>query len=184
MEHGNIREYLHENSKADPYRLLFQVAEGLQYLHESHFHHGDIKSANILINGDQEACLSDMGLTTISATQAINSNSMDNASGTPRWMAPELFVDKPRFTYESDVYAFGMTIYEVISGKLPFQGLREFAVISVVIGGQRPARPGQEESAFVFEDRLWNLVQCCWMQDASTRCKMPEVVSTLKDVTA
>ena len=54
-----------------------------------------------------------MGLTTISASQAISSTSMDNASGSPRWMAPELFVDKPRFTYETDVYAFGMTVYEV-----------------------------------------------------------------------
>jgi serine/threonine protein kinase len=81
----------------------------------------DDEQANILMNANERACLADFGLTTI-ICDTIPGYSITTANdGTARWTAPELFVPelcglaKSVHSKESDVYAFGMVIYEVNS---------------------------------------------------------------------
>ena len=102
---------------------------------------------NILIDEQCHACLVDFGLVTIISDPEHPTTSISSPSaGTTRWMSPELLdQDHPDFrggrrTKESDCYALGMVIYEVLSGKVPFASYNNFIVPKVVIEGKRPER--------------------------------------------
>ncbi|KAJ7041214.1 kinase-like domain-containing protein [Mycena alexandri] len=116
MEHGTVMRYLKEHGHADVDKLLYEIAQGLQYLHSRHIVHGDLRGNNILITQDWRACLADFGLSVVSnATSSMSTN----RGGSVYWMAPEL-LDSERFGCEftrtpaTDVYAFGCVCLEVL----------------------------------------------------------------------
>ncbi|KAJ7231357.1 kinase-like domain-containing protein [Mycena rebaudengoi] len=115
MENGTVLKYLEDHGRQDVDRLLWEVAQGLEYLHSRNVVHGDLRGANILITQEWSACLADFGLT--SFTEATLTTT--RRAGTTRWMAPEL-IDPERFgiqfrrTKASDVYAFACVCLEVI----------------------------------------------------------------------
>ncbi|KAJ6554035.1 kinase-like domain-containing protein, partial [Mycena vulgaris] len=115
MEHGTILEHLKAHGRENVDKLLFEIAQGLQYLHSRDIVHGDLRGANILINQDWSACLADFGLSDFSNTTTSGTS---NRAGSLYWMAPEL-IDPNRFrlkfarTPASDVYAFGCVCLEV-----------------------------------------------------------------------
>ena len=88
---------------------LRDVAEGLAYLHDQHMVHGDVKGLNILISNDVRAMLCDFGL---AKEMDWAPNTTQDAIGTLPWMSPERLQGGGR-SYNDDVYAFGITIYEV-----------------------------------------------------------------------
>ena len=116
------------------------VAEGLQYLHDSDVVHGDLKGAgvffavlpiyliqlcfqqNILVGDLSRARLADFGLACILCDSNTTNppTTKSNSAGSVRWMAPELFdpdlaeLDSSRPSRASDIYAFGMVVYEVL----------------------------------------------------------------------
>ena len=100
--------------------------EYVSELRSHHYAHSlPCSQANILINHEGRACLADFGLITIVSDQSTVLSSCIQG-GTIQWMSPEL-LDPERFdlketrpTKESDCYALGMVIYEVLSGQTPF----------------------------------------------------------------
>ncbi|KAJ7490138.1 kinase-like domain-containing protein [Mycena galericulata] len=115
MEHGTVLNYLKDHGRENVGKLLFEVAQGLQYLHSHNVVHGDLRGANILINEDWSACLADFGLSVFA--NATTSTHTSTRAGSMYWMAPEL-IDPERFgcryarTPASDVYAFGCVCLE------------------------------------------------------------------------
>ena len=91
---------------------LGDAAEGLAYLHDRRVVHGDVKGLNILISKGVRAILCDFGL---AKEMDRTSSTTQDAVGTWPWMSPERLQggDGPGRSFEDDVYAFGMTIYEV-----------------------------------------------------------------------
>ena len=80
----------------------------------------------------------------------------------PELLNPEQFnLDHGRPTKESDCYALGMVIYEVLTGKLPFALLKDHIVTQKVTKGERPERPGGAKGAW-FTDELWEMLGLCW----------------------
>lgn len=103
---------------------------------------------NILIKNDFRACIADFSLLTIiTDQQTFLSTSVEG--GTTPWMSPELLdptsfgFEKCRLTKESDLYALGMVIYEVLSGLVPFSPIR--VPILMILRGERPERPRGEQ---------------------------------------
>ena len=131
--------------------------------------------ANILIDEHGNARLADFGLLIfVSDPTNPTVSSSHTPAGTTRWMSPEL-LDPDRFgpkdgrpTKESDSYALGMVIYEVLSGKFPFASYREYVVMRKVIEGERPGRPEGVEGKW-FTDYLWHALQLCWAQEPKRR---------------
>ena len=82
-------------------------------------------------------------------------------------MSPELFdpdmfgLKESRSTKESDCYALGMVIYEVLSGQAPFFPQLNTAVILTIMRGERPRRPQGKEGT-LFTDGMWEVLERCW----------------------
>ncbi len=95
------------------------VASALQYAHDSHLIHRDVKPENMLIGPEQEIWLSDFGLVAI-AQSTRGSDASQGAGGTLPYMAPEQIHGKPRPA--SDQYALGIVVYEWLCGQRPFVG--------------------------------------------------------------
>ena len=108
---------------------LCDVAEGLHFLHLHNVVHGDLKGvcwskscfsivligpqANILVDGECHARITDFGLTTVTQNvDSIRSNSGDRAH-TVRWTAPEILMDEGIYSKEADVFSFAMVMVEV-----------------------------------------------------------------------
>ena len=98
----------------------------------------------------------------------------------PELLDPDQFGPKDgRPTKESDRYALGMVIYEVLSGKVPFEPYREYVVMRKVIEGERPERPEGEEGAR-FTDNLWQTLQRCWAQESRGRPGIDVILGCLE----
>jgi len=138
---------------------------------------------NVLINCIGHACLADFSLLTIVSDQSTVMSSWVEG-GTVRWMSPEL-LDPERFdlkgsrpTKQSDCYALGMVIYEVLSGQTPFAPSTAPVVIRVVLEGERPSRPQGEEGE-LFTDAIWRVLELCWKPRPSDRTSVNAVLLSL-----
>ena len=106
------------------WRFIRDVASGLAYLHDNDVIHRDIKPENILQDERGDYVISDFGLSTKmrSTLRQASMRQNDGFSGTIAYMAPELFTSKPTAVKATDVWALGVTIYEMATGELPFCG--------------------------------------------------------------
>src|SRR5688572_32042438 len=98
------------------WRFAEDIASGIDFLHNMNVVHRDLKSDNVLLTKTMEIKLCDFGLARIK--ENISTKSMFSASyaiGTLPWMAPELFLLKPIFGRKSDIYAYGMILWEIAS---------------------------------------------------------------------
>ena len=145
-----------------------------------------LPKANILIDRDGHARLADFGLLTIllDSTNSTTSSSSEIA-GTKKWMSPEL-LDPGRFdfensrpTKESDCYAFGMVILEVLTGQAPFPRCTGIVVARKVVDGERPERPQGPEAVW-FTDDLWETLGKCWSPKPKVRPSVEVVLELLE----
>lgn len=98
-------------------KIADDVAQGLAYIHQaSHLVHGNLKSTNILLGADFEACLADYCLSTL-----IDRSSISLDLDSERYRAPEIRASTRGPTPKTDVYAFGVLLLELVTGKLPSQ---------------------------------------------------------------
>ncbi|KAJ7266635.1 kinase-like domain-containing protein [Mycena rebaudengoi] len=113
MENGTVLKYLEEHGRQDVDRLLWEVAQGLEYLHSRNIVHGDLRGGNVLIDNGEHAQLADFGLAVV--TDATIDTTSTTQRGSLRWMAPELLNPELEFkrTRASDVYAFACLCVEV-----------------------------------------------------------------------
>jgi len=129
--------------------------------------------------------LADFGFTRITTISAKVSS---KEKGTMSFMAPELLysekfgLDKAAPSKEADVYALGMTVYQVLTGKWPFHPRREMEIIHVVISGERPSKPENAEEIGM-TDVIWDLLGECWREDRTKRPTISEILDRFRDIT-
>ncbi|XP_044212631.1 interleukin-1 receptor-associated kinase 4 isoform X3 [Thunnus albacares] len=99
------------------------TARGLEYLHSNHHVHRDVKSANILLDENLVAKISDFGLTRASAKRTSTTMMTERIVGTCAYMAPEAL--RGEITPKSDVFSFGVVLLEILSGLPPADENRE-----------------------------------------------------------
>ena len=144
--------------------------------------------ANILIDNNGHACLTGFGLLTMVSDQpTVISSAM--TGGAIRWMSPERF-DPGKFglreshpTKESDRYALGMVIYEVLSGETPYALCNQLVVVQKIMDGERPKRPEGVQGAW-FTAGLWQILELCWKPRPGDRPSLNVVLQCLRDVTS
>lgn len=124
---GTLGSQVGKMSEQDIWKLIKDVSSGLAYLHSKDIVHRDIKPDNILMNEQGDYVISDFGLSqkmrsTLRRASARNNKEQSNVSGTVGYMAPEMFSAKPNAVKATDIWALGATIYESITGEMPFCG--------------------------------------------------------------
>ena len=117
---GSLRDLIEREGKLDialTAKIVEQVGSALNFAHNSGVVHQDIKADNIFLDEDANAYLSDFGIAKEVGADA--SDGSDTLVGTPAYMAPEQIRGEGAGT-QSDVYAFGIMLYEMLSGSRPF----------------------------------------------------------------
>ncbi|CAE6438560.1 unnamed protein product [Rhizoctonia solani] len=188
IKNGTMRDFLKENPDTDRCRLFrqsTQICDGIIYLHSLDIVHGDLKGENVLISDDGDALLADFGSADLSNRTISFTQFLDQCGWTMRWGAPELLKEIIPRSKEADVYALGMTILEAITGKSPFAGKKEMAVmLAVCIKQELPARPiDLIPPTSEHGERLWQLLRKCWSHEAESRPSAVEVGSIMKTIT-
>src|ERR1043165_75435 len=94
--------------------ILRRTVLGLKHLHDQKIIHRDFHSGNILYENDLDVVISDLGL-----SKSLTDNGNDGIYGVIPYMAPEILRGK-EYTKSSDIYGFGMIMWELITGRIPF----------------------------------------------------------------
>ncbi|CAB9516536.1 activated protein kinase catalytic subunit alpha-1 [Seminavis robusta] len=175
MEHGSLYDILHNNTMVLEGEILLpiirDISSGLRFLHASNpqIIHGDLKAANILIDSKFRAKVADFGLS--------QKHSLGVAAGTPFWMAPELLRGTSVNTAATDMYAYGIILYEVFSRKDPYEGEDPKEVLKLVADPNIHKRPPVPKDC---PPLIEGLMSDCLVQDPQERPTFEEVNMRVK----
>ncbi|KAI7813751.1 leucine-rich repeat serine/threonine-protein kinase 1 isoform X1 [Triplophysa rosa] len=164
---GSLNTILEERAKGSQYvplghmvtfKVAYQIAAGLAYLHRKNIIFCDLKSDNILVwsldvEDSVNIKLSDYGI----SRQSFHEGAL-GVEGTPGYQAPEI---RPGIVYDEkvDMFSYGMVLYELLSGRRPCMGQHLLQIAKKLSKGVRPALGGPEEVQF---HCLQSLMQDCW----------------------
>jgi tRNA A-37 threonylcarbamoyl transferase component Bud32 len=164
-------------------RVAAETATGVAYLHmrDVAIVHGDIKARNVLLTKNHAVRICDFGMSEAkdrSKTMSVavaESSSSGRAAITVAWSAPELFKAQPK-SYATDVYALGITLWEIYERREPFSNKPEAAVVSQVLSGERPNFTSQTPAA------VRELAIACWSKEPKRRPAAAKVAFILTNM--
>ncbi|XP_025676498.1 serine/threonine-protein kinase STY46 isoform X4 [Arachis hypogaea] len=176
MSGGSVYDYLHKRKGSFKFPTLLKVAidvaKGMNYLHQHEIIHRDLKAANLLMDENGIVKVADFGVARVKAQSGV----MTAETGTYRWMAPEVIEHKP-YDHKADVFSFGIVLWELLTGKLPYEYLTPLqAAIGVVQKGLRPTIPKNTHPNFV------ELLERSWQQDPTLRPDFAEIIEILQQL--
>jgi hypothetical protein len=126
-------------------------------------------------------------LLTIGSDLTSGADSFNGIGYSVRWMSPELLNmeesnEGPSPTQESDRYALGMVIYEVLSGTIPFHQYPEPGALLRIVRGKHPRLPEGEQGVW-FTKELWEMLKLCWSGRPGDRPGLDAILRCLQGVT-
>jgi serine/threonine protein kinase len=138
---GTLRDRLGGSKALDRSEILSictQVAKGLMYAHARGLIHRDLKPDNLLIDDREQAYITDFGLVRSFMDNSMLDVSQLTAEGTPAYMSPGVAAGHMEDT-RCDIYAFGAMMYEMLTGKLPYNGPDVDSILEAIRCGPPPA---------------------------------------------
>ena len=165
--------------KTSPSQLVSmctQVARGMTYLEEHNYIHGDLSARNILVDNNYVCKVADFGLVQF-IDKTMYKAHVDNKV---RWMSPEAALDN-EFTLKSDVWSFGIVMYEVVTqGKTPYDEMTNAQVLESL-------KEGHCMPQFFIEGNLWSLklydtMKDCWRENPTSRPTFKTLKYELEDI--
>jgi eukaryotic-like serine/threonine-protein kinase len=127
-----LRQILSEKRKLPPeraVRITLGVLEALSYIHSHGIIHRDLKPENIMVDENDHIKLIDFGIAGKEGARRLTFAKLSQVMGTPEYISPEQVKGK-RGDQRSDLYAMGVMLYEMLTGKAPFQGPNPFAIMN------------------------------------------------------
>ncbi|MBZ5645925.1 MAG: serine/threonine protein kinase [Acidobacteriia bacterium] len=127
-----LRQVLNEQRKlpADrAVRIALGVCDALEYIHSQGVVHRDLKPENIMVDAEDRIKLIDFGIASNVGARRITFSRLSQTMGTPDYISPEQ-VKAKRGDARSDIYALGVMLYEMLTGKVPFTGSNPFLIMN------------------------------------------------------
>ncbi|XP_066311357.1 serine/threonine/tyrosine-protein kinase HT1-like [Miscanthus floridulus] len=172
---GSLGAFLHKlDHKALPLdkiiSISLDIARGMAYIHSEGVVHRDVKPDNIIFDEEFSAKIVDFGV----ACEEDHCEPLANDTGTFRWMAPEMMKHKA-YGRKVDVYSFGLILWQMFSGTIPYEELNPFqAAFAVFDKNVRPKIPTSCPAPV----RL--LIEQCWASHPEKRPDFCQIVQILK----
>src|SRR6266498_554034 len=164
-ELGSLKDYLTKNfyniKWYEKLNILKDIVKGLDHIHSQKIIHRDFHSGNILYDNETGAVISDLGISK-SSTKLTNDND-NKIYGILSYMAPEILRGK-EYTTASDIYSFGMIMWKLMTGRMPFWDQKYDIQLTIKIcEGFRPPIITNAPKGYV------ELMQECWNSDPNKR---------------
>jgi eukaryotic-like serine/threonine-protein kinase len=132
VEGRTLRQLMNEQGKFPADRaakIALQIASTLEYIHGHGVIHRDLKPENIMVDGNDLVKLVDFGIAANVGSRRITFAKFSPTTGTPDYISPEQVKGK-RGEARSDIYALGVMLYEMLTGKVPFSGPNAFVIMN------------------------------------------------------
>ncbi len=156
-----------------------QIARGLKRAHEKNIIHRDIKSANIMIASGGEVKVMDFGLAKMQGNPQLTE--IGSTLGTAAYMSPEQAQGKP-VDARTDIWSFGVVLYEMLTGQLPFGDTYSQAIIYSILNEAHPALPAEKIADAA---RLQRIIDRCLAKDPAERyANFDQLLADLKNPAA
>lgn len=145
--------------------MASQISDAMAYLETENFLHRDLRAANILVGEHHDVKVADFGLARILQEEDIY-EATENTKFPIKWTAPEAALER-RFSIKSDVWSFGVLLYELITyGRVPYPGMSGAEVLSKVENGYRIPKPAAGAGC---SDSFYDIMLKCWKKQAEER---------------
>lgn len=184
LDNGNLEDHMDKRRKAGKkmsfkriLKIAQDVARALNWLHHKGIIHRDLKTANILLDKNNNVKIADFGLAHIKSGVAHEGHY--GVVGTPCYMAPEVLKEVP-YGVKADVFSFAVVLCELVTGEYPFkegtcpQSTNNFE--KAIVEGLRPPMP------IGCPPDLALLMQECWADNPESRPAMDDVVDRLEKI--
>ena len=178
MKHGSLLEFLRGDGRSLKLPQLIdmsvQVASGMAYLEEQNYIHGDLAARNILVGENMICKVADFGLARIIDEDIYEAHT--GAKFPIKWTSPEAALYN-RFTIKSDVWSFGIVLYEIITySRFPYPGMTNAEVLEKIQTGYRMGCPPN------CPQQLHNVMTDCWREEPANRPKFEILQWHLEEV--
>ena len=163
IEGGTLREKIPFTKVDDAVTIATQIGDALQEAHAKGIVHRDIKADNIMLSSKGQAKVMDFGLAKLKGAMKLTRTS--STVGTLGYMAPEQ-IQGGEVDHRSDIFSFGVLLFEMLTGKLPFRGEHEAAMIYSIVN-----EDPQDISQLLpdLSPIVVNLIQRCLEKDPNDR---------------
>lgn len=157
-----------------------QTAQGMDYLHAKNIIHRDMKSNNIFLHEGLTVKIGDFGLATVKARWS-GSHQVEQPSGSILWMAPEVIrmQDNNPYSFQSDVYSYGIVLYELMTGELPYSHIANRDQIIFMVG-RGYLSPDPSKLYKSCPKAMKRLVADCIKKSKEERPLFPQILSSIE----
>ncbi|XP_055021440.1 raf-1 proto-oncogene, serine/threonine kinase a isoform X2 [Boleophthalmus pectinirostris] len=157
-----------------------QTAQGMDYLHAKNIIHRDMKSNNIFLHDGLTVKIGDFGLATVK-TRWSGSHQVEQPSGSILWMAPEVIrmQDNNPYSFQSDVYSYGIVLFELMTGELPYSQIANRDQIIFMVG-RGYLSPDLSKLFKSCPKAMKRLVADCIKKSKDERPLFPQILSSIE----
>ncbi|KAM6126578.1 RAF proto-oncogene serine/threonine-protein kinase isoform 2-T2 [Phoenicopterus ruber ruber] len=183
-EGSSLYKHLHvQETKFQMFQLIDiarQTAQGMDYLHAKNIIHRDMKSNNIFLHEGLTVKIGDFGLATVKSRWS-GSQQVEQPTGSILWMAPEVIrmQDSNPFSFQSDVYSYGIVLYELMTGELPYSHINNRDQIIFMVG-RGYASPDLSKLYKNCPKAMKRLVADCLKKVKEERPLFPQILSSIE----
>eukprot|EP00102_Acyrthosiphon_pisum_P018541 XP_016655751.1 PREDICTED: mitogen-activated protein kinase kinase kinase 10 isoform X3 [Acyrthosiphon pisum] len=159
-----------------------QIARGMNYLHNGapiSLIHRDLKSSNVLLNEtieNNDLQFKTLKITDFGLAREVYKTTRMSAAGTYAWMAPEV-IKKSIFSKASDVWSYGVLLWELLTGEMPYKGIDVLAV-AYGVAVNKLTLPIPSTCPQPFRE----LMEACWHSDSHMRPSFEDILTSLDDI--